>query len=176
MADLKTLGAGKYLHLVANDRWEWARRPAEHDAACIIATDTHSALILVEQFRHPLGTNTIELPAGLVGDEAGKQHEGILTAAARELREETGYESKDWRFLMRAASSAGLTSETPAIVAARNCYKTGPGGGVDDENITVHVVARDGAEAWIAEKTQNGCIFDARVYVGLAVARGLLSL
>lgn len=176
MADIKTLGAGHYLTLVANDHWEWAQRPAQHDAACIIATDMAARLILVEQYRHPLSARALELPAGLVGDEAGREAEALLTAAARELEEETGYQSKEWRFVMRAASSAGLTSEMPAFVEAKNCAKVGPGGGVDDENIKTHVIDLEMAEGWLAEQRNAGCIIDVKVYVGIALARGGLGL
>lgn len=175
MSTLKTLGAGQYLHLVANDHWEWAQRPAEHDAACIIATDGDGALILVEQYRHPLGAQTIELPAGLVGDEAGREGEALLAAAARELEEETGYGSNVWTFLMRAASSAGLTSEMPAFVRAQQCRKVGPGGGVEDEDIQTHIVPLASAETWIANMAAKGYIFDVKVYVGLALARAQLT-
>lgn len=176
MSRMKTLGAGQYLHLLANDHWEWAQRPKQHDAACVVATDTHGALILVEQYRHPLSANTIELPAGLVGDEAERRNEEILSAASRELEEETGYQSAHWRFIMRAASSAGLTSEMPAFVEARHCQKTGPGGGVDDEDITTHVVAVDTAEEWLLDRQNLGLKVDVKVYLGIALARGCLAL
>lgn len=175
MKPLKTLGAGQYLHLVANDHWEWAKRPAEHDAACIIATDQAGALILVEQYRHPLGAQTIELPAGLVGDEDGLEAEGLLSAAARELEEETGHRSDRWSFLMRAASSAGLTSEMPAFVRAESCEKIGPGGGVDDEDIITHIVPLETADSWLKDMGAKGYIFDVKVYVGLAFARAELT-
>lgn len=176
MADIKTLGAGDYLALVANDHWEWAQRPAQHDAACMIATDTAQKLILVEQYRHPLSARAIELPAGLVGDEKGRETEALLSAAARELEEETGYQSEDWRFVMRAASSAGLTSEMPAFVEAKNCKKVGPGGGVDDEDIETHVIDLDTAERWLLEKSSAGALIDVKVYLGIALARGGLAL
>lgn len=176
MAEIKTLGAGDYLALVANDHWEWAQRPAQHDAACIIATDTAGRLILVEQYRHPLSGRAMELPAGLVGDEKGREAEAILSAAARELQEETGYESDSWRFVMRAASSAGLTSEMPVFVEAKNCRKVGPGGGVEDEDIQTHVIDLAFAEQWLAEQSDAGAKIDVKVYLGIALARGAIAL
>lgn len=172
MTTVKTLGAGDYLELLANDHWEWAARPAKHDAACIIATDGSGAIVLVEQYRHPLSARAIELPAGLVGDEAGMEDEGILSAAARELEEETGFVSSDLRFVMRAASSAGLTSEMPAFVRARNCTKIGEGGGVDDEDIMTHLIALKGAEDWLKAQEARGLKIDIKVYFGIALARG----
>lgn len=46
-------------------------------------------ILLVEQFRIPLGASCLEMPAGLIGDET--EGEAVLDGAARELEEETGY-------------------------------------------------------------------------------------
>jgi len=176
MDDIRTLGAGKYLHLVANGQWEWAQRPAQHDAVCIIAATEDQELLLVEQFRYPLNGNTIELPAGLVGDEIEAEGEATLDAAKRELQEETGFVSEHWRSLGRFASSAGMTSEAPHIVIADKCRQVGPGGGVDGEDITVHRLALNGAEDWIKAQQARGLMIDARVMFGIAVARGAVTI
>ncbi|MEO0411607.1 MAG: NUDIX hydrolase [Pseudomonadota bacterium] len=172
-SDVQTLAAGKYLELVKKDHWEWARRPSSIDAVCIVATDWQDRLLLVEQYRYPLDARTIELPAGLVGDDPGTPDEAILAAAKRELEEETGYTSQSWRVIGPFASSAGMTSETPTLVQARDCRKTAPGGGVDDEDITPHAVATREVWHWVRSKQQNGFVTDARVLAALAIVAGL---
>ncbi|MEM7570722.1 MAG: NUDIX hydrolase [Pseudomonadota bacterium] len=169
---IQILGAGKYLQLVKRDHWEWAQRPSAHDAAVIIATDEQGNLILVEQYRYPLDARTIELPAGLIGDEPDHSGEETLAAARRELEEETGYQSDDWQILGRYASSAGMTSEAPVLVQARGCVKVGDGGGVDGEDITVHLLAPNNASSWLHDKRSNGYIIDVRVLVGMAMQHG----
>jgi len=60
----------------------------------IIALTPDNEVVLVEQWRHPVGKNVLEFPAGAV-DEG----EDPLSAAKRELLEETGFVSDDWHFL-----------------------------------------------------------------------------
>ncbi|MGD1956358.1 MAG: NUDIX hydrolase [Sphingomonadales bacterium] len=175
-APLETLAKGKYLHLVKRGTWEWVQRPSNHDAVCIIATTSDDHLILVEQYRYPLSCNTIELPAGLVGDEVGKDGEPVLTAAKRELEEETGHISESWQNLGRFASSAGMSSEAPMIVTAADCRKVSDGGGVDGEDITVRLVPLSTAEKWLKQRQTEGLIIDTRVLFGLAMARNAIAL
>ena len=107
----RVLAAGKFLRLVKCGHWEYADRHTCAGAVAIVAVTDDRRLILVEQFRIPLSRNVIELPAGLVGDVAGEEHEDMAVAARRELLEETGYEAGDMRWLFAGPSSAGLTSE-----------------------------------------------------------------
>src|SRR5690606_28603533 len=61
-------GAGKFVQAKRRGRWEYAGRPGNMRAAVILAIDA-GEVILVEQYRVPLGKFCLELPAGLVGDE-----------------------------------------------------------------------------------------------------------
>src|SRR3546814_10573577 len=79
-------------------------------------------VLLVEQYRVPLGRNCIELPAGLVGDE--DENESVESSAARELEEETGYRAGSVEVLGEFASSPGMTSETFHLVRATGLQKT----------------------------------------------------
>ncbi len=60
-------------------------------AALIAAVTVENKLLLVEQYRIPVHARTIELPAGIIGDEPGSSDESNAEAARRELLEETGY-------------------------------------------------------------------------------------
>ncbi|RMF83027.1 MAG: DNA mismatch repair protein MutT, partial [Planctomycetota bacterium] len=59
---VSVLAAGRYLSLVRQGRWEYARRVNCTGAVVIIATTDDDRIILVEQFRTPLGKPVIELP------------------------------------------------------------------------------------------------------------------
>jgi ADP-ribose pyrophosphatase len=93
------------------------REVIEHPgAAAIVALDDHDRVLLIHQYRHPVGQVLWELPAGL-RDEAG---EPVLVTAERELLEETGYRAGDWRVLADYFSSPGVTSERVRIFLARD--------------------------------------------------------
>jgi len=85
------LHKGKFLALVKEGHWEYADRTNPTGAAIVIAVTDQQKLLLVEQYRTPVHARTIELPAGISGDESGRAHENHAEAARRELEEETGY-------------------------------------------------------------------------------------
>lgn len=129
--------SGKFVVAKRRGRWEYAGRPGGIRAAVILALDAGD-VILVEQYRVPLGKFCLELPAGLIGDE----HEGEspLESAQRELEEETGYVAAQWDDLGEFYSSPGMLSESFTLLKATGLTMTGDGGGVDGEEISVHRV------------------------------------
>jgi 8-oxo-dGTP pyrophosphatase MutT (NUDIX family) len=79
--------AGRFITAKRRGKWEYVGRARGIRAAVILAIDDGHVL-LVDQYRVPLGRRCIELPAGLVGDHDADEDAGI--AASRELEEETG--------------------------------------------------------------------------------------
>ena len=121
------LYAGRHLVMVTRGRWEFVTRTVKRPAVAIIAVTDDERVVLVEQYRPPVGENVIELPAGLTGDVAGAEDESLLDSAKRELLEETGYEAARWTELSRGYSSPGLTDELDCAVPGRRAAKNGPG-------------------------------------------------
>jgi 8-oxo-dGTP pyrophosphatase MutT (NUDIX family) len=76
-------------------------------AVGVMAIDEHANLLLVCQYRHPMGKMMWEPPAGLL-DLAGEEP---LVTAQRELREETGYQAGTWNVLVDFANSPGGSTE-----------------------------------------------------------------
>jgi ADP-ribose pyrophosphatase len=101
------LAEGKYLRFMQRAGWEYAERRGVTGIVGIVAVTDEGKLLLVEQYRLPLDKRVIELPAGLVGDEAGKERESLLAAANRELQEETGYHAGNLVLLASGPTSAG---------------------------------------------------------------------
>lgn len=128
-------------------------------------------VILVEQYRVPLKVNCLELPAGLVGDETAGEASEI--AAARELKEETGYHAAHWRNVGEFFSSPGMVSESFTLLHATGLTKVSEGGGVGGEDIMVHRVPLAGVADFIAMKRAEGCGVDVRV--AMLLAGGLLA-
>lgn len=155
---------GKFLNMVREGRWEYCERVNNTGAVMIFARTPENKVLLVEEFRPPIGKRCLCFPAGLSGDEGP---ESDLAAAHRELAEETGYEAAEMRYLFTSPSSPGLTSETIHFYLASGLHRTGQGGGVENENITVCEAPLEDMEAWLAAKTAAGVAIDSRIYAGL---------
>ncbi len=161
----ETVWTGRFIAVETEGKWEYAVRTRGIAAAVILAIDG-DAVLLVEQYRVPIGCRCLELPAGLVGDETAG--EPIETAAARELEEETGYRADQIESLGLFHSSPGLTSEAFTLVRATGLTKVGDGGGVDDEDIAVHRVPLAEVAAFVATRRAAGVAVDAKVLLLLA--------
>jgi 8-oxo-dGTP pyrophosphatase MutT (NUDIX family) len=92
-------------------------------AVAILALDDAGQVLLIRQYRHPVGRLLWEIPAGL-RDVAG---ESLSNAARRELLEEAGYRARDWRVLADYYSSPGFTTERLRIFLARELEFVPPG-------------------------------------------------
>lgn len=88
----------------------------EHPGAvAVVALDAGERVLIIRQYRHPVGRMLWEIPAGL-RDVAG---EPLHVTAERELLEEAGYRAADWRVLTDSFSSPGISSERLRIFLAR---------------------------------------------------------
>jgi 8-oxo-dGTP pyrophosphatase MutT (NUDIX family) len=82
----------------------------------VVALDENNRMLLVRQYRHPVGYRLLEPPAGLL-DVQGEQYR---LGGERELWEETGTKAADWRILVDVFTSPGLTNEAVRIFLARD--------------------------------------------------------
>nr|AGW45528.1 NUDIX hydrolase [uncultured bacterium Lac36W] len=162
----ETLHEGKWLRLVRRGSWESCERThGKGMAVIIIACTPADEVLFVEQYRVPLGARTIEMPAGLVGDDHA--HDTLESAARRELIEETGWDAATVEVLLVGPTSSGMSNERIAFVRALGLTQVGAGGGVDNEDITVHAVPRSEAPAWLVQKQSEGFELDLKLWAGL---------
>ena len=92
------------------------REIVEHPGAVgVVALDDDDRIVLINQYRHPVGRYLDELPAGLL-DVPG---EAALEAALRELSEEAGIAASDWHVLVDLYTSPGMTDEAIRVFLAR---------------------------------------------------------
>lgn len=156
---------GKYIAVHQSGRWEYVSRTGNVSAAVILAVN-EGAVLLIEQYRVPLGRNCLELPAGLIGDEtAGEAPEA---AASRELEEETGFRPARMTSLGHYFSSPGMVSEGFTLFRADGLERVSEGGGVEGEDISVHHVALADVPAFVATKRAEDCAIDVRLLLLLA--------
>ncbi|WP_394659748.1 NUDIX hydrolase [uncultured Novosphingobium sp.] len=154
---------GKFITTKRRGRWEYVGRARGIRAAVIVAIDDADHVILVDQYRVPLGCRCIELPAGLVGDEDDTQDEDVSAAGARELEEETGYRPGRMEVIGEFFSSPGMVSESFTLLRAHDLEKIGDGGGVEGEDIVVHRVPLATIGAQVAEWRNAGYAIDVKM-------------
>jgi ADP-ribose pyrophosphatase len=85
-------------------------------AVAVLALDDAQQVLLIRQYRHPVGQLLWEIPAGL-RDVAG---EPPWSTARRELLEEAGYRAREWRVLADYYCSPGFSTERLRVFLARD--------------------------------------------------------
>lgn len=157
----------QWLALYRIGRWDFVRRPQSENCVGILAVTPENEIILVEQFRIPMQKRVIEVPAGIVGDEAEHIGESLAETAGRELLEETGYRAGSITPLIASPTSAGMSSETIHLFHAKDLVREHDGGGVAGEDIIVHHVPIAGLRAWLAAREAEGLIVDFKIHAAL---------
>lgn len=165
----ETMWEGRFIAAKRRGIWEYVGRTRGMQAAVIVAVEDGHVL-LVEQYRVPIGQTCLELPAGLVGDE--EEGEAIETAAARELEEETGYRADRMTSAGRFHSSPGMVSESFTLVMAHGLRKVSEGGGVEGEDIRVHRVPLSDIADFVSARRADGMAIDVKLL--LLLGAGLL--
>lgn len=170
MGSVETLYEGKYLGIYKEGAWEFARRPNADACVGILPITDDGEVVLIEQFRVPVGKRVIEIPAGLVGDEVEFRGESLAATAGRELIEETGFRAGRVELLLASPTSAGMTPELTHLFVATDLVKVGDGGGVDGEDIAVHVVKVSEVDVFLSECEGRGLLVDFKIHACLYAA------
>jgi ADP-ribose pyrophosphatase len=114
-------------------------------------------ILLERQYRHAAQSMIWELPAGRIDDG-----ETALTAAKRELLEETGYSARQWKRILHFYVSPGFLDETMTIYLARG-LRAGVAQPEADERIAVRFLGLSEAK----RMALNGRIRDAKTIAGI---------
>ena len=162
----QTLYEGDWLRLVRIGHWESCERThGQGMAVIVIAVTPADEVLFVEQYRVPLGARTIEMPAGLVGDD--HKQDTLVDAARRELIEETGWSPARVDVLLVGPTSAGMSDEWVTFVRATGLRHVSAGGGDSSEDISVHRVPLAGVDEWIESRLRGGTPIDPKIYTAL---------
>ena len=170
--DYEVIARGRHLCLVKRGHGEYVQRRNITGIVGIVPVTDDGKLVLVEQYRPPVASRVVELPAGLVGDVPGEESEAFEAAARRELLEETGYEAGNMVRLIEGVISPGLSDEQIAFFLATGLKKAGAGGGDRSEDIIVHEVAANDVLPWLVKCRERGILVDLKVYIALPLLAG----
>lgn len=131
---------------------------SRRDYVVIVASDCEGRFLCVRQFRQGIREVTTEFPAGGLERSDGREYgpgsrenfsEDALAAAKRELLEETGYASCEWRHLITIPSNATLADNYAHVYMAENCRKVGGQDLDDTEFLHVELYTEDEIEEFI---------------------------
>jgi ADP-ribose pyrophosphatase len=139
-----------------------AREVVEHGGAvAVVPVNDSNEIIMVRQFRYPAGQALLEVPAGKL--EKGESPE---ICAARELREETGFEAGEIRLLFSFYTTPGFSNEMMYLYLARGLVYRGDRPDAD-ELIHRQPVPLERA----LEMVDRGEICDAKSIIGILAAK-----
>jgi ADP-ribose pyrophosphatase len=146
--------------------WEAVERVNIGGIVVMVAVTPANNVLLEKQFRPPLGRDVIELPAGLV--DPG---ESMEEAARRELIEETGWSSRELRFLVEGPMSTGASTEILRTYLCIGLEYVGKSGGDDNEIIEVIEVPMAGVSEYLSSAQSVGTLVDLKVFGLVELAR-----
>ncbi|MDQ2882144.1 MAG: NUDIX hydrolase [Actinomycetota bacterium] len=146
------------------------REVVEHPGSvAVLPLHDDTSVVMIDQYRHPVGRRMRELPAGLL-DAPGEEP---VAAAQRELLEETGFTAREWSVLVDIAPSPGFSDEVVRIYLARGLAEGGRPTGPDDEEADLVVVRRPLVKAVC--QVLAGEIISAPAVAGLLAAQAVLA-
>ncbi len=141
---------------------EWINHPG---AACMIPILPNGDIALIKQFRYPVRSEMIELPAGKL--DKGEDPEDC---ARRELEEEIGYSAGKLTFVCNIHPAIGFASEKMWIYLAEDLVETSSNTDGDEFVELMPTRLQDAVQmVW------NGTITDVKTIIGLLWAERLLS-
>lgn len=158
----EVMWAGKYVRVLKRDKWEYASRANDINAVVILA-EYEGKVILIDQPRVAPDCRCIELPAGLVGDT--DPNATPESTAIKELEEETGFTAERVERLGEFLASPGMLAESFTLVRAHGVRKIGEGGGDENEDINVHLVAREDIPNFVEQKRAEGFGVDVKLLI-----------
>ena len=140
---------------------------SRRDYVVIVPFDEDGNLICVRQYRQGIEQVTTEFPAGGIERNDGKEYrtledsgdsEEALEAAKRELTEETGYESNEWKHLITIPSNATIADNYAHVFMAKGCRKVSGQQLDDTEFLNVYKLSQEQLEELVRTGGFQQCV------------------
>ncbi len=139
---------------------EWINHPG---AVAVIPVLSDGRIVMVRQYRYPMGEVTLEIPAGKL--EIGENPD---EAVLRELKEETGYTAKHMEFIATIATTVAFSNEKIRLYIAKDLSL---GEQCPDEDEFIHMEAYALDE--LIAKVRKGAIYDAKTVTAICMVKAL---
>jgi 8-oxo-dGTP pyrophosphatase MutT (NUDIX family) len=153
-----------------------AREYVDHTGAvAILAMDDHDRVLLIKQYRHPIGARDWEIPAGLLDIDG----ESPVIGAQRELAEEADLVASEWGLLCDFATSPGGSNEVIRVYLARGLSATNSAFERDEEEADIEtrwVDLDDAVDAVLERSVGNAILSIAILTAHASRARGWTNL
>lgn len=137
---------------------EWIEHPG---AAAIVPVLSDGRIVMVKQYRYPMGKVTLEIPAGKLDPD-----EAPINCAIRELEEETGYTAHKIEYITSIGTTMAFSNEVIHLYIAEN-LESGEQSPDEDEFINTAIFTREEIDQMI----QSGQIDDAKTLVALLMTK-----
>ena len=151
--------------LLPNEEISYREWIQHNGASAVVCVDKDDNIVLVKQYRYPFGKTVLEIPAGKLDSIL----EDPKDCAIRELKEETGYISKDMTYLGETALAMAYSNEVIYLYYT-NEYDEGENNLDSDEFLTAFKIPFDKA----LEMCNNGEIIDSKTIIGINLYNNLV--
>lgn len=141
-------------------------------AVAIAAITKNDELILIKQFRPPIGKYVLSLPAGLID-----KNKSILEIAKDELLEEAGFVARNWRLISESYNSTGILNEQLFLFLATDIFYFEARNNIHEgERIEVIKMPFSGKviERAINTAAKHNCCIENSLIAHLAIIKELL--
>jgi ADP-ribose pyrophosphatase len=151
--------------MLENGRKSFREYVLHPGAVAVVPILDDNKVVLVKQFRYPIGKQLLEIPAG----KFDFKDEDPLECAKRELKEETGFDAKDYLYLGYIHTTPGFSNEVIHLYLARD-LESGQSNPDEDEIIDVEIEDFN----TVLQKCISGEITDAKTIAGIFKAYFIL--
>ena len=164
----RVLAPGRYLTFVDDAGWEYVTRHGVTGIVVLVAITPAREIVLVEQYRAPVGKRVIELPAGIVGDVPGHERESLPSRRTASSLEETGFEASEMVELVARADRRGRVRRDGDVLRRRAASGASARAAATTPRTSTCTSCRSRRSRRSSPRSApRGCAVDPKIFAGL---------